>query len=171
MKSDQPPDRKQREDGLRTRKAILLEAVSLSTVEGLEGLSIGGLAKALGISKSGLYAHFGSKQELQLATIEEADRIFNLEVIEPAMRSTRGSPTVGRPVRLLLRPPSAPDVPRWLLLRGGDPRDGDASGSSEGADRRVPAVVHRPDHAVSLRRHRSWDSYPRARTSRCSSSN
>jgi AcrR family transcriptional regulator len=77
--------RKQREDGLRTRKAILHEAVSLATVEGLEGLSIGGLAKALGMSKSGLYAHFGSKQDLQLATIGEAERIFDLEVMEPAL--------------------------------------------------------------------------------------
>jgi AcrR family transcriptional regulator len=82
--------RKQREDGLRTRKAILLEAVSLSTVEGLEGLSIGGLAKSLGISKSGLYAHFGSKQELQLATIDEAERIFDLEVIGPSTRASEG---------------------------------------------------------------------------------
>jgi AcrR family transcriptional regulator len=88
--------RKQREDGIRTRKAIVLEAVSLATVEGLEGLSIGGLAKALGISKSGLYAHFGSKQELQLATIDEAERIFNLEVIDPS----RAVPGEGLP-RLL----------------------------------------------------------------------
>jgi AcrR family transcriptional regulator len=86
------PARKPREDGIRTRKAILEEAVSLSTVEGLEGLSIGGLAKALGISKSGLYAHFGSKQGLQLATVEEADRIFTLEVIEPARAQPEGVP-------------------------------------------------------------------------------
>lgn len=92
MKSDSPPARKQREDGMRTRKAILLEAVSLATVEGLEGLSIGGLAKALGISKSGLYAHFGSKQELQLATIDEAERIFDLEVIDPATAHPEGLP-------------------------------------------------------------------------------
>ena len=85
------PLRKQREDGLRTRKAILQEAVSLATVEGLEGLSIGGLAKALGISKSGLYAHFGSKQELQLATIDEAERIFDLEVIDPPRGRPKGS--------------------------------------------------------------------------------
>ena len=84
MNSDATPVRKPREDGIRTRKAILGEAVSLATVEGLEGLSIGELAKALGISKSGLYAHFGSKEGLQLATIDEAERIFNLEVIDPA---------------------------------------------------------------------------------------
>jgi AcrR family transcriptional regulator len=85
MKSDAAPVRKPREDGIRTRKAILGEAVSLATVEGLEGLSIGELAKALGISKSGLYAHFGSKEGLQLATIDEAERIFNLEVIDPSL--------------------------------------------------------------------------------------
>ena len=92
MGPDGPPVRKAREDGVRTRKAILHQAVSLATVEGLEGLSIGGLAKALGISKSGLYAHFGSKQELQLATIEEADRVFHLEVIDPALAAPEGLP-------------------------------------------------------------------------------
>jgi AcrR family transcriptional regulator len=84
VEPDGAQTRKQREDGLRTRKTILREAVSLATVEGLEGLSIGDLAKALDMSKSGLYAHFGSKQDLQLATIDEAERIFDLEVIEPA---------------------------------------------------------------------------------------
>ena len=90
MKSESPPARKPRQDGIRTRNAILREAVSLATVEGLEGLTIGGLAKALGISKSGLYAHFGSKQELQLATIDEAERIFRLEVIDPALAAPDG---------------------------------------------------------------------------------
>jgi AcrR family transcriptional regulator len=84
VESDQVQTRKPREDGLRTRKAILHQAVALATVEGLEGLSIGGLAQALGLSKSGLYAHFGSKQGLQLATIDEAERVFGVEVIEPA---------------------------------------------------------------------------------------
>ena len=70
-----------RADGERTRAAILHAAASLATVEGLEGLSIGHLAAAIGMSKSGLYAHFGSKQELQLATVEEAERILDAEVI------------------------------------------------------------------------------------------
>ncbi len=82
--------RAKRPAGVRTRAAILREAVSLATVEGLEGLSIGTLATALDMSKSGLYAHFGSKQELQLATIEEADRVFTLEVIEPALAAPPG---------------------------------------------------------------------------------
>jgi AcrR family transcriptional regulator len=56
----------------------------------LEGLSIGNLANALDMSKSGLYAHFGSKQELQLATVDEARRVFHAEVIEPALAAPRG---------------------------------------------------------------------------------
>ena len=79
-----------RADGERTRAAILHAAAALATVEGLEGLSIGHLAAAIGMSKSGLYAHFGSKQELQLATVEEAKRIFDEEVVAPALAASPG---------------------------------------------------------------------------------
>ena len=65
-------------------------AASLATVDGLEGLSIGNLAAAIGMSKSGLYAHFGSKQELQLATVQEAGRIFAGEVVQPALAAPPG---------------------------------------------------------------------------------
>jgi AcrR family transcriptional regulator len=78
--------------GERTRAAILKEAASLATVDGLDGLSIGNLAAALGMSKSGLYAHFGSKLELQLATVEEAVRVFQAEVIDPALAAPPGLP-------------------------------------------------------------------------------
>lgn len=84
--------RRPRADGERTRGAILRAAVSLATVDGLEGLSIGNLAAAIGMSKSGLYAHFGSKQELQLATVEEAGRIFDDEVVHPALAAPAGLP-------------------------------------------------------------------------------
>ncbi len=66
------------------------EAVSLATIDGLEGLSIGNLAARLGMSKSGVYAHFGSKQELQLATVDEAGQIFHAEVVAPALVATPG---------------------------------------------------------------------------------
>jgi len=82
--------RRPRADGERTRGAILRAAASLATVDGLEGLSIGNLAAAIGMSKSGLYAHFGSKQELQLATVEEAGRIFAEEVVQPALAAPPG---------------------------------------------------------------------------------
>ena len=76
--------------GERTLSAILDEAARLATVVGLDGLSIGGLATAAGMSKSGVYAHFGSKQELQLATIERAREIFVAEVLRPALAAPKG---------------------------------------------------------------------------------
>jgi AcrR family transcriptional regulator len=76
--------RKRRSDGERSRSAILRAAGQLATVEGLEGLSIGRLADAVGMSKSGLFAHFGSKEELQLATIDAANELFVEHVVEPA---------------------------------------------------------------------------------------
>jgi AcrR family transcriptional regulator len=76
--------------GQRTRTAILAEAARLATVDGLDGLSIGGLATAIGMSKSGLYAHFGSKEDLQLATIASARETFTAEVFVPALDVPQG---------------------------------------------------------------------------------
>ena len=85
MTSGTRKQRPLRSDGARTRHAILAASARLATVEGLRGLSIGGLAEHIGISKSGLYAHFGSKEELQLATIDTAAEIFDDEVVRPAL--------------------------------------------------------------------------------------
>jgi AcrR family transcriptional regulator len=82
--------RKQRSDGERSRTAILDEAARLATVEGISGLSLSRLADAVGMSKSGLFAHFGSKEELQLATVETANSIFEAEVLEPASQTNTG---------------------------------------------------------------------------------
>ncbi|MBA2955011.1 TetR family transcriptional regulator [Nocardioides sp. MAH-18] len=71
--------------GDRTRRVVLAKAVDVASVEGLEGLSIGRLAAELSISKSGLIAHFGTKEELQLRTIRAARAIFAQTVIEPAL--------------------------------------------------------------------------------------
>jgi AcrR family transcriptional regulator len=76
--------------GERTRHAILTRAAELATQEGLEPLSIGRLAEATGMSKSGLFAHFGSKEELQMATVEHAASLFVDEVIAPARAAPRG---------------------------------------------------------------------------------
>lgn len=81
---------KQRSKGERTRSAILAEAARLATVDGLDGLTIGGLATAIGMSKSGLYAHFGSKEDLQLATIASARETFVAEVFVPALAAAQG---------------------------------------------------------------------------------
>jgi len=79
-----------KQKGERTRRAILEVAVDLASVEGLEGLTIGRLASELDMSKSGLFAHFGSKEELQVATVQAARDIFLEEVINPSLRAPRG---------------------------------------------------------------------------------
>jgi AcrR family transcriptional regulator len=79
-----------RRRGNRTRESILQAAADLASVEGLEGLTIGRLAAELGMSKSGLFAHFGSKEELQLATIDAARRRFVERVVKPSRHLPRG---------------------------------------------------------------------------------
>jgi AcrR family transcriptional regulator len=87
-----PRARRRRSDGERSRAAILREAARLATVNGLDGLSLARLADAVGMSKSGLFAHFGSKEELQLATVDAASAIFEELVIEPAAEAPTGVP-------------------------------------------------------------------------------
>ena len=84
------PAKGRKAQGERTRNAILETAVHIASAEGLEGLTIGRLAQQLSMSKSGLFAHFGSKEDLQVATVEAARAIFIREVIKPAFDSTDG---------------------------------------------------------------------------------
>jgi AcrR family transcriptional regulator len=77
--------------GPSSRATILLTAAKLATTKGLAGLSIGDLAAEVGMSKSGLYAHFRSKEELELATIETAAVIFDREVLQSALRAPAGT--------------------------------------------------------------------------------
>jgi AcrR family transcriptional regulator len=81
--------------GQASRAAILRTAARLATTRGLDGLSIGDLAAEVGMSKSGLYAHFKSKEELELATIETAAAIFGSEVLQPAARACAGTERLG----------------------------------------------------------------------------
>ena len=83
---------RRRSDGERTHAAILEAATRLASVEGVFGLTIGRLAETLGVSKSGLYAHFGSKEQLQLETIEAAKTIFEEEVMRRALEAPPGLP-------------------------------------------------------------------------------
>ena len=82
--------RRTRSDGERSRGAILDAAAELATIEGLEGLSLGRLAEVTGRSKSGVFGLFGSKEELQLATIDKARQVFITEVIRPALDAPPG---------------------------------------------------------------------------------
>ena len=80
--------RKTRAPGDRARARITEEAARLATVEGLEGLSLGRLAEATGLPKSSVHALFGSKEDLQLATVTAARDSFVVEVVAPAMAGT-----------------------------------------------------------------------------------
>src|SRR5262245_54054208 len=84
------PGRKPRADGVQSRHTILDAAARLATTHGLEGLSIGELARHIGMSKSGLYAHFKSKEELELATIDTAAEVFEDDVVRKVPESPRG---------------------------------------------------------------------------------
>ena len=84
--------RRTRSDGERSHRAILEAAGRLATTDGLDGISIARVASEIGMSKSGLFSHFASKQDLQMATIDAAEAIYAAEVIEPALEQPQGMP-------------------------------------------------------------------------------
>lgn len=86
-----------------TRHAILNAAMRLVAQVGLEGLSIGGLADEAGMSKSGVFAHFGSREELQIAVVAHYHQNFQDEVFWPALAEPRGLPRLERMVRLWMQ--------------------------------------------------------------------
>jgi len=108
-----PAAQARQEQGDRSRQAILEVAVHLASEEGLEGLTIGRLAAETRMSKSGLFAHFGSKEELQLATVEEARSIFIKNVILPALKADQGLPRLRKLCELWL------DYANRKIFRGG----------------------------------------------------
>lgn len=78
--------------GSATRDAIIDRAYGIACSTGLEGLSIGPLAQAVGMSKSGVFAHFGSREDLQLAVLHSAGERFTHHVLLPALKHRRGLP-------------------------------------------------------------------------------
>ena len=78
--------------GQQTKAAIIDAALRLATQVGLEGLSIGALAEAMGMSKSGVFAHFGSRDELQISVVREYYARFEQQVFQPAVQAPRGLP-------------------------------------------------------------------------------
>lgn len=89
--------------GTATKEAILERALERSSLVGLGGLTIGGLAQELAMSKSGLFAHFRSKEQLQLEIVEAAARRFIEMVIRPAVAGTPGAPRIRRVFEAWLR--------------------------------------------------------------------
>jgi AcrR family transcriptional regulator len=90
MATEPARKRRTRSDGERSYRAILDATARLATLEGLDGLSFARVADEIGMSKSGLFSHFDSKQDLQLATIATAEAIYAAEVVDPAMERPEG---------------------------------------------------------------------------------
>jgi AcrR family transcriptional regulator len=80
------------EQASNTRQEILRIAMDIASAEGLEGISIGRLATEMQMSKTGIFAHFGSKEQLQLATVEAARQVFMEQVVQPVLAYPRGIP-------------------------------------------------------------------------------
>jgi AcrR family transcriptional regulator len=89
---DREPAQKAAHKGQQTKTAIVDAALGMATHVGVEGLSIGALAEAMHMSKSGVFAHFGSREELQISVVREYHNRFEDEVFKPAMREPRGLP-------------------------------------------------------------------------------
>src|SRR5690349_6644986 len=92
MKPSRPRDGKALQKGQQTKAAIVDAALGLATQIGLEGLSIGALAEVTQMSKSGVFAHFGSREELQISVVREYHARFEQEVFYPALEAPRGLP-------------------------------------------------------------------------------
>lgn len=97
--------------GEQTRRAILRRAADIASVDGLEGLSIGRLAGELNISKSGVFTHFGAKEELQIATVRSAVEVFIEHVVKPALAVPKGLGRVRRLMELWLAYQARPVFP------------------------------------------------------------
>jgi AcrR family transcriptional regulator len=111
-----------------TLAAILDTAIAMATAEGLESLTVGELAKRLGLSKSGVFSRIGSREALQKAVIEEYDRRFLQDVFVPAMREPRGLPRLNAIMRLWLQRARDVEIQQGCLYCAGafefDDRDG-----------------------------------------------
>lgn len=97
--SDSAPQTK----GALTRAAILDVSLELACAKGLEGLTIGTIADRMNMSKSGIFAHFGSREELQVEVVREYFRRFEASVFEPALREPRGLPRLQRMLDLWMQ--------------------------------------------------------------------
>ena len=161
--------------GEETRAQILDAAVQQASEAGFESLTIGTLAERTGLSKSGLFAHFGSRTDLQIAALDESARRFTEAVFLPALKAPRGAQAAARPVRALDRVAGTREAARQLpdagrLGRVRRPARPDARGGGRApAPPRARARQGRPDgrrQRRAARRHRPAASS----SSRCSAS-
>ncbi|MEZ5741844.1 MAG: TetR/AcrR family transcriptional regulator [Burkholderiaceae bacterium] len=112
------PRRARRTKGEQTRGAIVQAAIEQAASQGLEGLTIGSLAERTGLSKSGLFAHFGSREELQMAVLHAYEQRFLAQVLRPALEAPRGLPRLRAICRLWLRQMAAEADSGCIMVSG-----------------------------------------------------
>lgn len=125
-----------------TLAAIVDAALDMALVEGLEGLSLGELAKRLQLSKSGVFSRVGSREALQIAVIDEFNRRFLADVFTPAMREPRGLPRLRAIVQRWLRRLGNPEAPGACLY---------SAGAFEYDDREGPVRAHLLESVIAWR--------------------
>jgi AcrR family transcriptional regulator len=117
--SERSPASRAESKGETTRARIIQRALELTASAGFEGLSIGQLAQDLGLSKSGLFAHFGSKEQLQLDVIDTAAEMFRAAVFEPLLRASVGEARVLALFENYLRWIQSRDLPGGCVFSAG----------------------------------------------------
>src|SRR4029078_854398 len=130
-----------------TRQAILERATALASRHGMEGVSIGHLAEELGLSKSGLFAHFGSKEVLQVEILRFAAERFVENVVRPALAQPRGAPRLRRIFERWIAWDRSHSVPGGCLFVAAASELDDRPGPGPGDRSRPPRGVTRPTHA------------------------
>jgi AcrR family transcriptional regulator len=149
--------------GRQTRAAILDAAVSLASHMGLEGLSIGALAEVTEMSKSGVFAHFGSREELQISVVREYHARFEDEVFKPAMRESRGLPRLAALFDLWVRRVSAEIDSGCIYISGAvefDDRPGPVRDALVTMVRTWQQALERAIHAAMAADHLRADTDP-----------
>lgn len=126
--SERSPGSRGESKGEATRARIIQRALELATRVGLEGLSIGDLAQDLGLSKSGLFAHFGSKEQLQLDVLDAAAELFRAVVFDPVMRGPVGQARLVALFENMLKWVQARDLPGGCIFMAGAFEWDDAQG-------------------------------------------
>lgn len=128
-----------RPKGIQTRAAILDAALDIASRDGLEGLSIGQIADRLDMSKSGVFAHFGSREDLQIAVIDEYARRFMDAVFHPAIRQPRGLPRLTAMFENWLHRVQTVEIPNGCVFISGavefDDREGPVRDRMEAVNR------------------------------------
>ncbi len=141
--------------GEETRERILDHAFRAASRNGLEGLSIGGLAAELGLSKSGLFAHFGSKEDLQIAILDAAAARFEAVVVKPAFQAPRGVARIRRWIDGWLKWMVDPSVPGGCIFMAASAELDDKEGPARdflvrSQKRLLDALAHSAELAVEV---------------------